>query len=52
MTRIWMRIWATNHNALLRNGISIQPQNDYVYIMEQSKSITHGEQVDQSINQS
>ena len=39
-------------NALSRNKVIAQPQNDYVHIIEQSKSITHGKQVDQSINPS
>ena len=47
-----MCTWTTSRNALLRNGISVQPQNDYAHIMEQNKSIIYDKQADQSINQS
>ena len=40
-----------NHNALSRNGVSEQTQNNNVHVKEQSKSITHDEQINQSINQ-
>ena len=47
-----MRTWTMSRDALLRNGISVQPHNDYAHIMEQNKSIMYDKQVDESINQS
>ena len=48
----WVRTWAVGHHALSRERVRAQLRNNLMHVTDQNKSIMHGSQINQSVNQS
>ena len=48
----WTCAWVTSRHALSRNRVRAQLRNNLMHVTDQNKSIMHGSQINQSVNQS